>query len=59
MYAKNIVNLFQTLYPKGATAPAFDDEVTSGCCLTHDGAIQNEAVRSLFAKKGTKEAKKK
>jgi len=57
MYAKNVTNLFQALYPKGATAPAFDDEVTQGCCITHEGAIQNEAVRSALLKKG-KPAKK-
>jgi NAD(P) transhydrogenase subunit alpha len=59
MYSKNVVNLFQTLYPKGATAPAFDDEVTRGCCITHDGAVKNDAVRSSLPKEGKKEGKKK
>jgi NAD(P) transhydrogenase subunit alpha len=59
MYAKNVVNLFQTLYPKDATAPAFDDEVTSGCCITHGGKIQNETVRSLLSAKAPKGTKPK
>jgi len=59
MYAKNVVNLFQTLYPKGASTPAFDDEVTSGCCMTHDGTIRNDAVRASLAPKAKKPKGKK
>jgi NAD(P) transhydrogenase subunit alpha len=54
MYAKNIVNLFQTLFPKGATAPNFDDEVTQGSCITRDGEVVNESVRKASQKGGRK-----
>ena len=54
MYAKNLVNLFQTLFPKGARTPNFEDEVTRESCITRDGEIVNESVRKAFSKEGKK-----
>lgn len=51
MYARNIANLFLTVYPKGATTPNFEDEVTRGCCITKNGEIVNEQVKSLLKEK--------
>jgi H+-translocating NAD(P) transhydrogenase subunit alpha len=49
MYAKNISNLFGTLFPKGAATPNFEDEVTVGACITRDGNIVNEGVKNALA----------
>lgn len=49
MYSKNVTNLFATLYPKGASAPDFTDEIALGACITRDGAIANESVRNALA----------
>jgi H+-translocating NAD(P) transhydrogenase subunit alpha len=45
MYARNLLSLIQTLYPKGAAVPNFEDEIAKGACITRDGAIVNTAVR--------------
>lgn len=50
MYARNICNLLQTLFPKGSVTPNFEDEVTRGCCITRNGDIANESVRTALAK---------
>jgi NAD(P) transhydrogenase subunit alpha len=49
MYAKNVANLFGTLFPKDAATPNFEDEVTVGACITRNGAIANESVRAATA----------
>ena len=46
MYSRNINNLFRLLYPKPDATPAFSDEVVKGTCITHDGHIVNEAIRT-------------
>ena len=48
MYSKNVTNLFATLFPKGASTPNFEDEVTVGACITREGAIANESVRAAL-----------
>ncbi|MCK5573161.1 MAG: Re/Si-specific NAD(P)(+) transhydrogenase subunit alpha [Bacteroidetes bacterium] len=54
MYAKNVVNLFQTVFPKGATTPNFEDEVTQGSCITREGELVNDSVRKALSKEGKK-----
>jgi NAD(P) transhydrogenase subunit alpha len=47
MYSKNLTTLFLTLYPDPAQGPNFEDEITKGCCLTHQGEIRIEAVKKI------------
>lgn len=52
MYAKNITNLFLHIFPAGSTAPNFEDEITKGCCLMHQGVVLNENLKLLMGSKG-------
>ncbi|HET7327636.1 MAG TPA: NAD(P) transhydrogenase subunit alpha [Nocardioidaceae bacterium] len=45
LYAQNIVNLLGLMTDEGAFAPDFDDEVITGCCVTHDGRVHHEPTR--------------
>ena len=45
LYANNVVNLLTHLAPEGELALDFDDEITAGAAVTHDGQIVNERVR--------------
>jgi proton-translocating NAD(P)+ transhydrogenase subunit alpha len=45
LYANNVTNLLLYLAPEGELALDFEDEITAGCCITHDGRIVNERVR--------------
>ncbi len=51
MLSRNIANLFLTIYPKNATAPNVDDEIVRGCCITRDGEVVNETVRTALRRK--------
>ncbi len=46
MYSRNINNLFRQLYPKPDATPDFNDEVVKGACITRDGQIVNEQVKT-------------
>jgi NAD(P) transhydrogenase subunit alpha len=48
MYAKNVTNLFGTFFPKDATAPNFEDEITKGACIVQKGVIVNEQVKAAM-----------
>jgi len=48
MYSKNIINLFRLLYPKPEATPDFGDEVVKGACITRNGEIVNESIRSAI-----------
>ncbi|MBP1678104.1 MAG: transhydrogenase alpha subunit [Bacteroidetes bacterium] len=50
MYSRNLLSLIQTLYPKGAAAPNFEDEIATGACITRDGAIANASVRDALSR---------
>ncbi|MDZ7268587.1 MAG: Re/Si-specific NAD(P)(+) transhydrogenase subunit alpha [candidate division KSB1 bacterium] len=52
MYAKNITNLFLHLYPTADGTFNFQDEITRGACLTHQGAIVNEQVKQVVTSGG-------
>ncbi|MFC6342928.1 NAD(P)(+) transhydrogenase (Re/Si-specific) subunit alpha, partial [Nocardioides hankookensis] len=54
LYAQNIVNIV-TLMTRAATdeeagafAPDFEDEIVTGSCVTHDGAIHHEPTRAAL-----------
>lgn len=46
MYAHNVVSLFRYLYPAGATPPDYSDDIVRAACVTRDGQVVSEAVRS-------------
>jgi H+-translocating NAD(P) transhydrogenase subunit alpha len=46
LYAKNVFALISHLVKDGALVLDMDDEITKGVCVTRDGQIINEAVRS-------------
>ena len=53
LYAQNVVNLVTLMTAEteegGARfAPDFDDEIVTGCCVTHDGAIRHEPTREAI-----------
>jgi len=56
MYAKNVLNLFKHLYPvdKSGTvgSPDFNDEITKGACITHNGEITQESIRNAIEQGG-------
>jgi H+-translocating NAD(P) transhydrogenase subunit alpha len=52
MYAKNLLNLFQYLYKKGAEGPDFTDDIPRGCCITKGGEIVNESFRNAYSSGG-------
>jgi NAD(P) transhydrogenase subunit alpha len=45
LYGNNVVNLLTHLAPEGELALDFDDEITAGAAVTHDGQIVNDRVR--------------
>ena len=46
LYAKNVLALFSSIVKNGALALDMNDEIAKGACVTRDGQIVNEAVRS-------------
>jgi NAD(P) transhydrogenase subunit alpha len=44
MYAKNLHTLIKHLAPDGTLTLDFDDEITKGATITHDGKVVNEAT---------------
>jgi len=40
MYARNILNVVQHLFPKGDATLDFEDEITAGSVVVHDGAVR-------------------
>jgi len=49
LYAKNVLALFEHLVPKGELQLDFNDEITKGVTVTHDGAVRNEMVKARLA----------
>ncbi len=54
MYSKNILNLFRLLYPKPDAEPDFNDEIIKGACITRNGEIVNENIRSALSQGGAR-----
>ncbi|MCW2764356.1 MAG: transhydrogenase subunit alpha [Nocardioides sp.] len=52
LYAQNIVNIVTLMTDQtsedGSFAPDFADEIVSGSCVTHDGAIVHEPTRAAL-----------
>ena len=49
LYARNVANLLLHLVKDGAIVLDFDDEITKGSCVTHDGEIVNERARQIVS----------
>ncbi len=49
LYARNVTELLRALVQDGALALDFDDEVIKAVCVTHGGAVVNEAVKSVLS----------
>jgi NAD(P) transhydrogenase subunit alpha len=49
LYARNVANLLLHLVKDGAIVLDFDDEITKGSCVTHEGEIVNERAKQLVA----------
>ncbi len=49
LYARNVANLLLHLVKDGAIKLDFDDEITKGSCVTHDGEIVSERAKQLLA----------
>ena len=48
MYSKNVVNLLQHLFPKGMPDSDLNDEIVKGACITRNGEIINDSVRTAL-----------
>ena len=52
MYGKNLINFLKLMIDEeGNLNLNFEDEVVSGACITHEGQIVNERVKSVFGNK--------
>ncbi len=49
LYSRNVANLLLHLVKDGAIVLDFDDEITKGSCVTHDGEIVNERAKQVAA----------
>jgi H+-translocating NAD(P) transhydrogenase subunit alpha len=47
LYANNVTSLLLHLAPEGELKVDLEDEITAGCCITHEGRIVNERAREL------------
>ncbi len=57
LYAQNVVNILTLMTSKaegdvadggGVFAPDFEDEIVTGSCVTHDGAVRHEPTRNAL-----------
>jgi NAD(P) transhydrogenase subunit alpha len=48
LYARNVATLVQHLVKDGALNLDFEDEITAGCCVTHDGRLVSERAKHLL-----------
>lgn len=49
LYARNLIALLKAMVKDGNLALDFSDEVLKGSCVTHEGAIVNEAAKAAVA----------
>ncbi len=49
MFSKNVTNFLKLLIKDGKMDLNWEDDIVAGTCLTHQGEIVNERVKSLFA----------
>jgi NAD(P) transhydrogenase subunit alpha len=48
MYARNAAAVLVHLLQEGGVVINFSDEITSGLCITHEGRVVNERVKSML-----------
>lgn len=49
MYGKNLFNFLKLIVGKeGELQLNFDDDIVAGACITHEGEVKNERVRSVL-----------
>lgn len=48
MYAKNVFNLLNLMIDEHGLSPNWEDEILAGACLTRDGQITHEHVKSVI-----------
>ena len=48
LFARNVTNLLLHLVKNGALSLDFQDEITKGACVTHNGEIVNERVKQML-----------
>ena len=48
MYSRNIVNFVKHIYQAEDKKLDFDDEITKGACITHNGELINEFVKNAL-----------
>ena len=49
LYARNVANLLLHLVKDGSINLDFDDEITKGACVTHEGEIVNERAKQMVS----------
>ena len=49
LYASNVVNLLLHMTSDGKPTPDLDDDIVSGSCVTHDGAVHHAPTRELLS----------
>ncbi len=49
LYASNVMNLLLHMTSDGKLAPDLDDDIVSGCCITHDGKVHHAPTRELLS----------
>ena len=53
LYARNVSELLREFVKKGELAFDFDDEVIKAACVTHGGAVVNDAIKAALAARKT------
>ncbi len=48
LYSANVTELLLLMTSDGQVQPDFGDEIIDAACVTHDGAVRNEAARRLL-----------
>ena len=48
MYARNAAAVLVHLLQEGGVVIDFEDEITTGLCITHEGRVTNERVKSML-----------
>jgi H+-translocating NAD(P) transhydrogenase subunit alpha len=49
LYSSNVVNLLLHMASDGKVTPDLDDDIVSGCCVTHDGKVHHAPTRELMS----------
>ena len=52
MYARNVTNLIRHLYQQKDGSLDFNDEITKGTCITHNGEIVHQLIKEALQQQG-------